>query len=818
MKKLLSTLLFFACLSAYGQRHQPYPIVLIHGFNGTAENWSPLAYYLNTHLGLSIEYNTIDICLNADGNTSNSNKYQDVYTYPASLGKKDVYIVNFNVCPGSLYSNQSGTVKQGYALQFAITRVLNATGADKVILMGHSMGGLAAREYLQTTNNWVSIGQHHIAKLITVGTPHSGSNLGSADLNLGGLFGYNEASEAVRDLRYDYKSGGLGTYLYGGLESFAIIRRGIGSYFHNIDVDSNGYEGDFVTGLNRKSISTNLAFANIIGTGVMGLFGDSDGVVLSNSQDITYNYNLKVDKFYQRCASSFDYNCHSKLISDGILSCVLALDEPSETSLAYQIQLDTRYTGTFTNQSNGTLQDRDKYRIYIPQKGILTFSGEFTLSASPQLEIRNANGALVKSSYNNSNRINLDMEIPSAGFYYIDIVGMSSGAWSTYFYSTTFCPLPEQLIVTAAGPTTICEGQMLKLSATSGYDTYQWLHNGQPILGEGNTLTVSKTGLYTVRANKCGFSTSAGNSITFTVKPVAAKPTVQRHDLSDSFLLTSTSTANNEWYYEGRIIPGATTPSLTPEALGSYTVGVNLDGCLSMSDPMLVDMPKPVLKLEGSNPFCEGDSAVLVAPIGYGEYVFQEGTAEYILPVNRLAVRKAANFIVITKRGKFRSKASNVIGIEVNPMPEKPTITLRNDSLVSSSSLHNQWYINGKLSVTTQSIPNLSAGTYVVRVSQLGCYRDSDPFLITALDPSHMMSEVIVYPNPNSGEFYLNLPVSILNFEISIQTLNGQNLYHQKVINTYHNPKQISIRQPAGVYLLQIKSEGYEKSIKLIVK
>ena len=52
-------------------------------------------------------------------------------------------------------SNQSAIAKQGLALRNVIIYVMQLTGRDKVILMGHSMGGLAAREYLQNPSNWV---------------------------------------------------------------------------------------------------------------------------------------------------------------------------------------------------------------------------------------------------------------------------------------------------------------------------------------------------------------------------------------------------------------------------------------------------------------------------------------------------------------------------------------------------------------------------------------------------------------------------------------------------------------------------------------
>lgn len=58
-----------------------------------------------------------------------------------------------------------------------IDTVLAETGADDLVLVGHSMGGLVARAYLQR------FGAARVNRLITLGTPHQGSRL--ACLGLG---------------------------------------------------------------------------------------------------------------------------------------------------------------------------------------------------------------------------------------------------------------------------------------------------------------------------------------------------------------------------------------------------------------------------------------------------------------------------------------------------------------------------------------------------------------------------------------------------------------------------------------------------------
>lgn len=56
-------------------------------------------------------------------------------------------------------------------VQRRIDEVLAATGAEQVILIGHSMGGLVARAYLRRH------GSAKVLRLVTLGTPHGGSEL-----------------------------------------------------------------------------------------------------------------------------------------------------------------------------------------------------------------------------------------------------------------------------------------------------------------------------------------------------------------------------------------------------------------------------------------------------------------------------------------------------------------------------------------------------------------------------------------------------------------------------------------------------------------
>jgi len=87
--------------------------------------------------------------------TNSSDKYK-------TFSQHRVFVVNFS------NNNQLTYDAQGAQLKEAIDDISNILDIDEYILIGHSMGGLASRAYIQneTTQN--------ISKLITINTPHLG--------------------------------------------------------------------------------------------------------------------------------------------------------------------------------------------------------------------------------------------------------------------------------------------------------------------------------------------------------------------------------------------------------------------------------------------------------------------------------------------------------------------------------------------------------------------------------------------------------------------------------------------------------------------
>jgi pimeloyl-ACP methyl ester carboxylesterase len=365
-----------------GQQNLPYPIILMHGLNGNDTTWYPFLRDVQNYFGFSYGGN-FDFCLNQDGDVSNSNLIPDVrdWTDTIQIGKGDLYTVNFNIDNfGNKYissskSNQSAIVKQGFAISNIIKQVLTKTGREKVVLAGHSMGGLTCREYLQNNNRWQVDGKHHVAKLFTNGTPNGGSN--STAFGLGSILGtgVDEKSEAVRDLRRTYAiSGDSGVYLFGGIETYSSINNNILFNYHNVDVNCNGVEGNSIIGLNKKTIPLDISYSCVIGNDPSTLLcSNCDGVVNIESANLNNQRpTANADTFMcVRSGSSATSPLHIELPrqTDFMLK---GLDESNEYNTAYNIDTGRTYFANFSAQSQtGYIYDYDDYKVLISQNGLL---------------------------------------------------------------------------------------------------------------------------------------------------------------------------------------------------------------------------------------------------------------------------------------------------------------------------------------------------------------------------------------------------------------------------------------------------------------
>ncbi|GGB98357.1 alpha/beta fold hydrolase [Dyadobacter sediminis] len=596
---LLSIVFSHSLLFGQSKKHIPYPILFVHGWTGSDATWYEMLVQLKEQ-GCNLDINQIEkragtgsqinFQLNYDLSSTTLNRnaigpqYGDVLDLMSYVNPdNDVFVINFDNSFPTVQSNQAAIVKQGFAVGLAVRKILQATGADKVVLFGHSMGGLAIREYLQNPENWLTKdNKHHVAKLITSGTPHQGSDITTGNL-VKLLFGKDENSDAVRDMRVNSLAG---NYLYGGFEG------NVPDSFKSKDIDCNG-NLNYITGLNHKPMYLNLHFACIVGTGGINIFGwlgtDDDDVVKSYSANIfnlTYDKPMKGDLFVvdnsnQQSGNTLEATWHTKLPTQTFLN-QYALDEPAELELAYEIKPNKTYQAFFTPDPKGNDLDYDRFKINFDQRGILDFKTNKDKYGGIQLF--NWQGIEIKELQRES-RVMID-----AGSYSIGIYGATGAAsgyplhFVPYEFATEFCPLPQLPAIVTEGNASICDGEKVTLKLeNAGYDSYTWYKDGINV-GTGLSVTVNSPGTYSVQGRKCGVSEKSVNEIVLQVKPKPEKPVITIQDNA----LVSSSEKGNQWFANGTALTGENGQKLTSTGSASYSVKVTENGCTSESDAFTI--------------------------------------------------------------------------------------------------------------------------------------------------------------------------------------------------------------------------------------
>lgn len=413
---IVAMTMLIACTAGFAQHSfTPYPVIFVHGLASSDLPWlrsfATITKVYGDHVpsggndpgtvvhGMLNRYKSMTSMFGQDGIPYTDD--DDVFVARTALSPGAVFAVNFHTSwneePSSPVltpydqhwilareseSNQSSIVKQGFALQRCIQLVLDATGAQKVILVGHSMGGLAIREYLQRCIGsrprwWVdpeSPSGHHVAKVVTIGTPHNGDDIvawlpssvaglvQSTVSNQLGLGVPDLSSEAVRDLRRSYRLGSAhqGIYLFGGSEQ-KLNTSWLLDGWYNADVDCNGREADSITGITQALTSTLPLPLNVSYTWIVSTVAQLSSDILV---DATTQLLQESGTIYppNRADTLHAHHAHWNGMSDAY-AIMRGLDEPDSLPDAYPIDIGRYYRGAITLQPNEQTEDVDVYRL-----------------------------------------------------------------------------------------------------------------------------------------------------------------------------------------------------------------------------------------------------------------------------------------------------------------------------------------------------------------------------------------------------------------------------------------------------------------------
>ena len=453
----LLLVLSFAAIKTARAGESPYPIIFVHGLNSDDQTWNTTITQLSQAWNLSGSH-TLHAVLNARGGDTTS--YISDVLLPLrdangiiinSLSMSSIYAINFgnfwnrnpsdprillynNSLPGTSQSpsNQSAITKQAFALSAAIDSVLRITGASKVILLGHSMGGLAIREYLQRKENgvpkwWVepsdTVNGHRVAKVVTTGTPHLGTNTTSIP-----LLTIDNNSEAMRDMRFTYSNGQTAAYLFTNNET------SVPTSYYNNDINCNNISGDQITGTSSGNtfnsllpLPSNITYTWIT-SNYLGLGTDlavPTGRQWLNSGNVPTPAGL--------ADTLFNTRSHLQQTSD-TRSIIRGLDEPDKKEFAYEVSFDKTYSAFITAQSNGLTSDSDFYKVAPMSGGTLSVVINSTNAGVTSFSIMSSSGVnLVSKSY--AAPADSISYLGSRGIYFVRVIGNSNQNTNQNFHN-----------------------------------------------------------------------------------------------------------------------------------------------------------------------------------------------------------------------------------------------------------------------------------------------------------------------------------------------------------------------------------------------
>jgi hypothetical protein len=301
------------------------------------------------------------------------------------------------------------------------------------------------------------------------------------------------------------------------------------------------------------------------------------------------------------------------------------------------------------------------------------------------------------------------INVTSAGTYRVT----AYGSCDTSTIAKTITVITPSTTITAAGPTTFCQGGSVTLN-TSGSPTsgYAW-SNG----GTGQQITVTQAGSYTVTVTESGCTAAATNTIPVTVNSAtdSKTPSGPLTFCQGGSVTLDAGTGPTAYSWSN----STTGQSITVTQGGTYTVTVTQNGCTaSDSRNVVVNNTTVTVTPDGATTFCQGGDVELDAGAGYASYNWSTGATGQTITVtsgNTYTVTVSQNNCTASDNEVVTVNNTTVSIVASGPLTfcQGGSVTLDAGAGYASYS-----WSNGS---SSQSITVNSGNTYTVTVMQNGC-------------------------------------------------------------------------------------------------
>ncbi len=278
----------------------------------------------------------------------------------------------------------------------------------------------------------------------------------------------------------------------------------------------------------------------------------------------------------------------------------------------------------------------------------------------------------------------------------------------------------------------------------------------------------------------------------------------------DSFTLSPTGATSYTY---------STGPVVTPVANSSYTItGSNAAGCTNSVAATVSVNTTPTVSIASTNTtICSGSTATLTAS-GASTYLWNTSATTTVITVTPSA---NTSYTVTGANGTCTNSAVQSVSVNTTPTVNAVSslsLICNGQSATLTASGANTYSWNTTATTTVISVSPTVTTSYTVTGTTNGC---SNTFVVSqAVSPctginanSTALSGLLVYPNPNTGEFTIELNNGSVK-NIDVMDLTGRVV----ISNTSSNDKvDFNINTLAnGVYYVRIQSNNTVEIIKIV--
>lgn len=411
----------------------------------------------------------------------------------------------------------------------------------------------------------------------------------------------------------------------------------------------------------------------------------------------------------------------------------------------------------------------------------------------------------------------------------------------------------------------VCEGTSVTFTATSvnggSNPSYQWYVNGANTGNNSTSYTYEpanndEVSIILTSSEMCTTGNPAtSNIITMAVNPllpVSVSIETSANNVCEGSPATFTVTSVNggtsplyQWQVnETNTGTGSDTYTYIPENADIVAVILTSSELCTSGNPAtsqtITMTVNPVLNVSASiaasaNNVCEGTPVTFTATFVNGgsnpSYQWQvngtnagDNSSTYIYePANSDEVTMILTSDEICTTAN--PVTSNILTMEIIPVPAKPTFIVSSDTLTSNAPAGNQWYLENILvtGAIEQQYIATESGNYSVTVTLNGCSSEMSNSVyvtINGIGDPEVIGNATIFPNPTSGEFNVNIP-SLKNGEFTMKVVNntGAVLFSSNYTFTGFEQKySVDISQLSnGTYTLIIQQQNKTITNKLVL-